>query len=52
MPSEEGAELHDTVGVWIGPRVGAADRAGVNPMMTVMTLAGRTTAQIMQARAS
>jgi choline dehydrogenase-like flavoprotein len=35
-------ELHDTPGVWIGDASAFPTASGVNPMITIMSLAHRT----------
>ena len=39
-------ELHDTPGVWIGDGSAFPTSSGTNPMITIMSLASRTAAQI------
>ena len=39
-------ELHDTKGVWIGDASAFPTAPGVNPMVTIMSLAHRTAAAI------
>jgi choline dehydrogenase-like flavoprotein len=39
-------ELHDTAGVWIGDASAFPSATGVNPMISVMTLAMRTATRI------
>ena len=45
-------ELHDTGGVWIGDASALPTAPGVNPMITIMALAERTAAQILEASGS
>ena len=42
-------ELHDTPGVWIGDGSAFPTSSGTNPMITIMSLASRTAAQIIGA---
>jgi choline dehydrogenase-like flavoprotein len=42
-------ELHDTVGVWIGDASAFPTAPGVNPMISIMSLAHRTAANIIAA---
>jgi len=42
-------ELHDTKGVWIGDASAFPTAPGVNPMISIMSLAHRTAANIVQA---
>jgi choline dehydrogenase-like flavoprotein len=42
-------ELHDTVGVWIGDGSAFPTAPGVNPMISIMSLAHRTAANILAA---
>jgi len=44
-------ELHDTKGVWIGDASAFPTAPGVNPMISIMALAHRTAANILQAGA-
>src|SRR5919198_124585 len=52
-PSESVAdgrgELHDTKGVWIGDASAFPTAPGVNPMISIMSLAHRTSAEILKA---
>ena len=42
-------ELHDTKGVWIGDASAFPTAPGVNPMISIMSLAHRTAANILAA---
>ena len=42
-------ELHDTKGVWIGDASAFPTAPGVNPMISIMSLAHRTAAEIVAA---
>ena len=42
-------ELHDTPGVWIGDGSAFPTPSGTNPMITIMSLASRTAANIVSA---
>ena len=42
-------ELHDTPGVWIGDASAFPTPSGTNPMITIMALASRTAANIIEA---
>jgi choline dehydrogenase-like flavoprotein len=52
-PSESVAdgrgELHDTKGVWIGDASAFPTAPGVNPMISIMSLAYRTAGEILEA---
>ena len=43
-------ELHDTKGVWIGDASAFPTAPGVNPMVTIMSLAHRTAANILESK--
>jgi choline dehydrogenase-like flavoprotein len=43
-------ELHDTAGVWIGDGSAFPTAPGVNPMISIMSLAHRTAGNILTAR--
>ena len=42
-------QLHDTKGVWIGDASAFPTAPGVNPMISIMSLAHRTAANILDA---
>ena len=42
-------ELHDTKGVWIGDASAFPTAPGVNPMISIMSLAHRTAGEIVKA---
>jgi choline dehydrogenase-like flavoprotein len=47
--ADGGGQLHDTAGVWIGDASAFPTAPGVNPMISIMSLAHRTAANILAA---